>query len=317
MNEEYPEVYAVVLNYNGFDDTGECVDSLLKSNLPLKIVLVDNNSIDDSYQKLETLFPKIKFIKSEKNLGYAGGMNLGIKYALEKHAEYILLVNHDVVVTPDFLKPMLSKFSEDNSTGIVSSKVLYKDDHNTIYCAGGRISKLLCTGVAEYQGLNKRDYANDDREITLAEGCFLLVKKDVFRKLGLLNEKFFMYLEDTEFSERVRKFFKIYYASKSVVYHKSGAGKSWSQFTPLYNYYYTRNRLWFYEGKLFREKLYVFFLSILITIVKTISIIFKGKKESKKSLKALWSGFLDGTKLLLGLNKTDIKKPDQIIKVIC
>ncbi len=304
MNEKNPEVYAVILNYNGFNDSRDCIKSLLVSNHPLKILIVDNNSTDDSYQKLTTLFPNLKFIKSDKNLGYAGGMNLGIKYALNQNADFILLVNQDVIVTPGFLKPMLTKFYYDDKIGIVSNKVLYKNPNDIIYCAGGRISKLLCTGVAEYQGMSASDYANEEREITLAEGCFLLIKKDVFNKVGLLNEKFFMYLEDVEFSERVRKYFKIIYTNKSVVYHESGAGKNWSRFTSLYNYYYTRNRLWFYEGKSLIEKLYIILLSVIISIAKSISIIFISKKEKLNSLKALWSGLIDGITLMIGFKKT-------------
>lgn len=293
-----PEVYAVVLNYNGFNDSKECIKSLLASDAPLKIIIIDNHSTDDSYLKLKSLFPKLISIESEKNLGYAGGMNLGIKHAVSQNADYILLVNQDVIVSPDFLNPMLKAFSDDEKIGIVSSKVLYKSKKDIIYCAGGKISKVLCTGIAEYQGLKAAENANENREITLAEGCFLLIKKDVFDKAGFLNEKFFMYLEDVEFSERVRKHFKIFYASNSVVYHESGAGKSWSRFTSLYNYYYTRNRLWFYSNKSFHEKLYVFLISGIICSAKSVIIILKSRRERVKSLKALWSGLVDGSMLM-------------------
>jgi GT2 family glycosyltransferase len=296
-----PKVFAIVLNYNGYDDTKECVESLINSEEELIIVIVDNNSSDDSFQKLCTFFPNIKFIKSGKNLGYAGGMNLGIKYALKERADFVLLINQDIVVTPHFLKPMLKTFTDFENTGIVSNKVIYKDQKEVIYCAGGRISKVLCTGVAEYQGKNAVSFANEDREISLAEGCFLLVKKEVFEKIGLLDERFFMYLEDVDFSERVKKYFKIFYSHKSVVYHKSGAGISWAKYTPLYNYYYTRNRLWFYKTKTFIEKLYVIFISIVISLVKSFSIIIKKRNKMLKSLKALWAGLIDGILLLTGI----------------
>jgi len=310
VNKKYPAVFAVVLNYNGFDDTKDCVNSLLASNRSLNIIIVDNNSSDDSYNKLTHLFSNLKFIESDKNLGYAGGMNLGIKYSLSQGADFILLVNQDVVVTPDFLEPMLVKFYNDSKIGIVSSKVIYKNPDYKIYCAGGKISRLLCTGVAEYQGMQASDYANEDREITLAEGCFMLIKAEVIYKIGFFNEKYFMYLEDVEFSERVRKHYKIVYTNKSIIYHEGGAGKSWARFTPLYNYYYTRNRLWFFKGKSFVEKLYVFVLSIMIFVVKSISIIFKGKKEKLFLLRALWSGLIDGIILMIGIKTRFISRKE-------
>lgn len=299
MINNFPSVFAVVLNYNGFSDTKDCVESLLLSNIKLKIIIVDNNSNDDSFKKLSELFEVVDFISSKINLGYAGGMNLGIRYSLDHNADYIILVNQDVVVTSNFFVPIKNKFDLDPQIGIISSKVLYKENNNVIYCAGGRISESLCTGVAEYQGKPADKFANNDREISLAEGCFLVVKSEVFNKVGLLNEKYFMYIEDVEFSERVRKYYKIIYASDSIIYHKSGAGKSWSQFTPLYNYYYTRNRLWHYNSKNIYRKIYVILLSLVVLIVKTVSILLNRKQNSFQSLTSLWSGFLDGIKLLI------------------
>ena len=301
--KSYPLVYAVILNYNGFDDSKECTEFLLNSHHPVNIIIIDNNSTDDSYLKLKYQFSTLKIIKSETNLGYAGGMNIGIQYALKENADFILLVNQDIVVTPGFLEPMLKKLYNDKKVGIVSCKVLYKNDKDKIYCAGGRISRLLCTGKAEYQGLKASDYANEEREITLAEGSFLMIKSEVFKKVGLLNEKFFMYLEDVEFSERVRKFFKIFYTNASIVYHKSGAGDKWSRYTPLYNYYYTRNRLWIYLDKSFISKIYVFLLSLVITIIKSISVLLRAGNSKLISFKSIWNGFKDGVFLMIGLGK--------------
>ncbi len=304
MSNNFPLVFAVVLNYNGYLDSKECIESLLSSNHPLSIIVVDNNSSDDSYNKLSELFPDLKFIKSEKNLGFAGGMNLGIKFALSKSAHYVILVNQDIVVTKNFLFPLLEKFKNNQTIGIASPKVLYKNNKEIIYCAGGRISKILCTGVAEFQGKLAKEFGNDDRMTSLAEGCFLLVKSEVFNKVGLLNEKFFMYLEDVEFSERVLKFFKIVFVHNSVVYHKSGAGEKWSTFTPIYNYYYTRNRLWFYTNKTLPSKIYVILVSLLIVLVKSINLILKDSIGRQKS-KILWNGLIDGIKLMVGKNKFD------------
>jgi GT2 family glycosyltransferase len=302
LKKSIESIFAIVLNYNGYLDSKECIESLLSSNYQLNIIIIDNNSSDDSYNKLIDLFSDLHFIKSEKNLGFAGGMNLGIKFALSKGADYVILVNQDTVVSENFLLPLLDNFKNDKTIGIASPKVLYKNNKDIIYCAGGRVSKILCTGVAEFQGKCTKDFANEDRVITLAEGCFLMIKSEVFNQVGFLNEKFFMYLEDVEFSERVSKYFKIIYAHNSIVYHKSGAGEKWSQFSSLYNYYYTRNRLWYYENKNFPSKIYVFLISILIVLMKSFNFIIKDIKDKERII-ALWSGLFDGVKLMIKNNK--------------
>jgi len=299
------QIYAVVLNYNGYNDTINCIESLKKAKYNvINIILVDNASTDSSGRLLNKKYPELHFIFSGKNKGFAGGMNLGIRDALQKDADFILLVNNDTIVSENFLEPMLEDMI-DSSVGIVSGKVFYKDFPDTIYCAGGRVDFLKCTGVAEFQGKSGKEYANVKREISLAEGCFMLVRSEVFKKVGFLEEKFFMYLEDVDFSLRARKHFKIVYNNNSIIYHKSGGGKAWDEFTPLYSYYYTRNRLWFFRNYFFLYRLYVIFFSVLVSLLKSLkmfqSFIINPNKRSnlKKSFSSLWRGTKDGVLLIL------------------
>ncbi|MFH2032787.1 MAG: glycosyltransferase family 2 protein [Bacteroidota bacterium] len=301
-----PLVFAVVLNYNGFDDTKNCIKSLINSGYSnLKIVIVDNSSTDNSLTHLKNNFNDFSILTSDVNKGYAAGMNIGIKHSLENEADFILIINNDTIVEEKFLQPMIDLFNTNESIGIVSPKVGYLENRDVIYCAGGRINRKTCVGTAEFQGKEFDQFANSVRETDFAEGCCLLVRTEVFKRLGYFEEKFFMYYEDLEFSERVNSEFKIYYNPHSVIYHRSGAGKKWSEYSSLYYFYFTRNRLWYYSNKGFGDKIYVAAFSLIIVCAKSlvliIAFLFAERERAariKESLIAQICGFFGGIKLL-------------------
>lgn len=310
MEINYPIVFVVVLNYNGFNETDKCIQSLKSSDYKkLEIIVIDNYSTDDSFFKLKNRYPELISARCERNLGYAGGMNVGAKLAMENGANFILLTNNDMTYSKNFLFPMVSLALKDPQVGIVSPKVLYMHDKNSIYCAGGEFRLHLCGGVNMYQGKAALDFANKIRAISLAEGSCLLIKKEVYEKVGMMNEKFFMYFEDLDFSTRVRKHFKIMYTPESVVYHKTGGGLGWGDYTPLYYFYYTRNRLIFFANYNIFIKIYVMLFTIANSFAKSIILVkillFQKQKKYKsgKALKSLWNGTYVGIKIILGLEK--------------
>lgn len=269
----------------------------------INIVIVDNGSTDKSVSLFKQKYSQFPLLISDSNKGYAGGMNLGIKYALENSADYIILSNNDIEYPPDFLEPMLELFQSNKSIGIVSPKVLYSKDREKIYCAGADFKLLRGAGVAAFQGKEACEYANEVREITMAEGSCLLAKKEVFEKAGLLSEDFFMYFEDLEFSDRVRKYFKIYYTPKSVIYHKGGAGTNWKNHSPLYYYYYTRNRYIYFKSYSFLIKVYILLYSLLVSLIKALTIGLKNLSnendgKDKERIKSLIRGNTAGIKVL-------------------
>ena len=315
MKNNSPQIFVVILNFNGYVETKNCIESLKKSYYSnLKIVVVDNASFDNSIENLRKEFTDIQYIISIKNLGYAGGMNIGVKFALKNNADLILLTNNDVIFTTNFLKPLVDVITKKN-IGIVSPKSLYLDDKDTIYCAGANYSLLFCGGHNPYQGKPSNFYANKVRKITFAEGSCLLVKKDVFEKVGFIEEKYFMYFEDLDFSDKVRKYFEIYYVPDSIIYHKGGAGRNWEDYSPLYYFYNTRNRLIFFSHYNFFIKIYVLLFSILNVVAKSIVLLktyyfHKNRRDNvKKSINFLWSGMFDGLKNLYFL----LKKGESIL----
>lgn len=306
----YYKVFAVVLNYNGYEDTVLCVDSLLKCSYKnLSIVLVDNNSTDNSKILLKEKYNNLPMLELNINGGYSYGMNNGAKYSLENGADIILYVNNDVVVTESFLEPMLELLKNDTKIGMISPKVLYREYPEIIYCGGGKVDYLRCGGVAEFQGKPALYFANEIKELTLAEGCLILIKKEVFNKIGFMNEKYFMYFEDVDYAERVRKEFNIIYCPKSIIYHKSGAGKEWENHSSLYNFYFTRNRLWHFSKSSLFYKIYVIVFSVFIVFLKSFFLliaIFKAKENKFmkiEALKSLWSGLYSGILLIFNIKK--------------
>jgi len=311
-----PIVHAVILNYNGFEDTNNCINSLKKIDYPnIKIIIVDNASTDGSYEKLKQEFSEIPVVVTEFNMGYTGGMNAGAKFALKNETDYILLSNNDMLYEKDFLTVLVQKMEYDHRIGIVSPKVLYMHDKNMIYCAGADFKPFRCGAVNMFKGMSAHEYGNEQREISSAEGSCLLIRKDVFDKAGFYNDKYFIYFEDIDFSDRVRKYFKIFYEPRSIVYHKTGAGLTWQDFSPFYYYYFSRNRLIYFSKFNFFVKTYVVIYSILNSIAKSIVLgkaflVKKGKrKRITNAFKSMWEGTYTGLKIILGLTRIEENKP--------
>ncbi|MBK7630774.1 MAG: glycosyltransferase family 2 protein [Ignavibacteriales bacterium] len=134
-------VFIIIINWNGYNDTNECINSILKISYPnYEILLVDNGSDKNEYEKVISLKSKATLIRSEKNLGFSGGNNLGIKYALDCGADYLLLLNNDTIVEPNFLNPLLKVFEEEINVGIVAPQINYFNEPKKIWSAGGKIS---------------------------------------------------------------------------------------------------------------------------------------------------------------------------------
>ncbi|MDI6767801.1 MAG: glycosyltransferase, partial [Bacteroidota bacterium] len=139
---------AVILNYNGYEDTAKCVRSLQKSTYPnLSLVLVDNGSPDGSGIRLKGEFSNLPVILIKENTGYAAGNNMGIRFALEKGTDYVLIINNDVIVDPAFLEPMVNIAETHSNVGIVTCKVFYQSTPQEIFSAAGKMNWWLCTGV--------------------------------------------------------------------------------------------------------------------------------------------------------------------------
>ena len=210
-----------------------------------EIIIVDNNSSEADSVKLESIINNgINVIFLNTNLGFSGGNNTGIKIALEQNVDFILLLNNDTTVEKDFLEILLNKFQTDESIGIVAPQINYYDEPNKIWSAGGKISKLRASGFALTNKM-ENELKKKDRNVDFVSGCCMLIKKEVIEKVGLFDENYFLYLEDTDLCCRARaEGYKILVTHDTKIYHKvSGSTKICFSTTPLY--YTTRNRLYF------------------------------------------------------------------------
>jgi GT2 family glycosyltransferase len=238
-------VAVVLLSWNGRTDTLACLASLAAATYPeLAPIVVDNGSSDGVAEAVAAAFPEAELIRSEQNLGFAGGSNLGIARALERGAGYVLLLNNDVEVDPGFVEPLLEEARRRPDAGALCSKVLYLDPPDLIWFAGASFDPR-----AGYNGRQRGYREHDDGrfeqvvETERACGAAMLVSREVLEQVGLLDPELFAYSEDTDWSLRARRAGRRHYlVPASKVWHKvsvSTGGES----SPTTLYYNLRNTL--------------------------------------------------------------------------
>lgn len=249
------KVSIITVNYNSEQATKKLLESLkhLKvSNLVLDILVVDNGS-----EKVFVTNEKVNVIRSNTNTGFAGGCNIGIKKALETGADYVLLINNDTTVDPSLIKNLLNVMESNYKIGVVTPKIYFSKGHEfhkdryeqkdlgkVLWFAGGYIDWKNAQSV--HIGMDEVDRGQHDKiqKIDFATGCCMMIKKEVIENIGMFDEKYFLYYEDADFSQRVLKAgFEIFYVPDAVVYHdnagSSGSGSS------LHDYFLTRNQMLF------------------------------------------------------------------------
>jgi GT2 family glycosyltransferase len=255
------KVAIIIINWNKPDMTVDTVNSVLNinhKNINYQIFLIDNGSSDDSISVFQRNFgsnQKIKIIRNESNFGFVGGNNNAIKQILKLDFDQILLLNNDVIVDPDFLQQLVKNTSK---YSLLGPKIYFapgyeyhhdryskKDRGNVIWFAGGKIDWDNIYG--SHIGVDEVDQEQHNQinnKIDFLTGCCLLIKREVIEKIGMLDEKFFMYLEDADFCQQAKQSgFKLAYIPKSKIWHiNSGSSKTGGD---LQNYFLTRNRLLF------------------------------------------------------------------------
>ncbi len=220
MENEYElnELFIVTVNWNQPIVTGQCIESIRNNKIEdSNIVIVDNGSTDTSVELFHNNFPTIVVLENEQNLGFSGGFNTGIKYALSKGAEYVFMVNNDTMFPPNMINiffPLAKKLSADISSPII----FYGDQPERIWSAGGYFCKLLSAPLNAHH----RDKPIPSKPIRreFLTGCALLIHKDVFKKIGLFDEDFFLYYEDLDYLKRAKDAgLKIWLIPQAKLYH--------------------------------------------------------------------------------------------------
>ena len=247
----------VILNFNGLADTLSCLDSIRKLKIDdifLETIVVDNFSSDGSQVALSKI-KDINFIQNQDNLGYAGGNNIGIKYAMKRNADAVLILNNDTIVDPRLILTLTNALEYGD---LISPKIYFApgfEFHKSKY-ARGDLGKIIWSagGEIDWSNVLGKHLGVDDvdrgqfkvrKQITFATGACVLVRREVFEKIGYFDEKYFLYLEDMDFCVRAKNAgFKIIFEPNAVIWHKN-ASSSGGSGSPLQDYFITRNRLLF------------------------------------------------------------------------
>lgn len=252
----------ILVNYNGKQYNDACIESLLRQRgvCEMKIILVDNASQDDSMQRIEEHFDKdsrIETIRLDDNYGFSYANNIGIRRAGEWGADHVLLLNNDTEAEEDMIKELLL-CADRHPDSVIAPKIYYSGKRDILWSAGGAVSPFI--RKVRHIGLNQKDEGQFDaeRRIGFATGCCLLLPKAVIGRAGLLDERFFLYYEDTEYCFRLRKMgIEIWYCPRAKLYHKVGAGSGGAD-SPLCAYYIARN--WLLCNRLHLGGRYLLFL---------------------------------------------------------
>lgn len=240
------ELSVVLVNYNGKEYNDACIASVLNSTITerIQIVVVDNASTDDS---LFALYDKwgdsgqVHIIALDDNYGFSKANNEGIRWSMEQGIDRYLLLNNDTEIEPDAIEQML--YCVQKMEGIVVPKVLYADRKNVVWCAGGKFSPVIRKMIQ-----SGSDHIDSERfgvsgECQFANGCAFLLSRQIVERIGFLDERFFLYYEDVEYSMRAAAGgVAIYYCAEAVIYHKVN-GSTGGNERPDNAYYITRNWL--------------------------------------------------------------------------
>ena len=225
MKKYYPKVSIIILNWNSLEDTSKCLESLKEIKYAnFEIILVDNASDGNEVDILNEKYgDMIEIIQNKENLGFARGCNVGMRYVMERGTDYILLLNNDTLVDPEFLDELVRVAESDPEIGITGPKMYYMDYPDVFWSAGGRINMYL----GHWQrGEGKKDKGQFDKKETVdfIAGACMLIKRDIIERIGFLPEDYFLQWDDIDYCTAVRRNgFKCVYVPKAKIWHRVSA----------------------------------------------------------------------------------------------
>ncbi|HTY91609.1 MAG TPA: glycosyltransferase family 2 protein [Methanocella sp.] len=253
-----PAVFIILLNWNGKEDTLACLGSLQRLDYPsYRILVADNGSMDGSVEAIRSAFPGVRVVENGANLGFAGGNNIAIRQALQDGADYVLLLNNDTEADPGFLSRLVEAAESDPNIGIAGSKIYYYSEPKRLWYAGGSVN--LWKGDTHHIGENQLDGGQYDeaKDTDYVSGCAMLIKRQVIEDIGLLDERMFLYYEDSDYCMRARQQgYRVVYIPSSIVWHKVSG--TTGKIKDLQLFYGTRNMLLFEKRNAGLPKLLVF-----------------------------------------------------------
>lgn len=249
MDKARVNVFVVILNWNGKEDTLNCLSSLESSDYPknaLSVIVVDNGSTDGGSNAIRTAFPEVALLQNDENKGFAEGNNVGARFALKEEADFVFFLNNDTIVQQNTISELVKAFDRHANAGIVSPKIYFDyKGKKSIWFAGGDIDWANIYG--KHIGVNEQDRGqyDEEKQTEFCTGCAMMVKREVLEEVGFFDGRFFAYYEDSDLSVRAKKAgFELWYIPRTTLFHKnaqSGGGTG----NIIQNYFIPRNRLLF------------------------------------------------------------------------
>jgi GT2 family glycosyltransferase len=352
----YPKVYIILLNYNNWADTIECLESVLRNDYPnYQVIVVDNHSPNSSMEylkawaegkldvwvnpnnslknlsfppvpkpipyvcytreeaengknfdleeKLKSDIPEgvttkypIVFIQSGNNLGFAGGNNVGIRYALAKDDfDSVILLNNDTVIKRDTISILVNARLEFGEQAIYGGRIYYYSDPDKIWYDGGKFNEWIGRTIHLNMRKLKTEVKNNQaiKEVNFITFCYVLIPKFILERIGLLDDSYFMYVEDLDYSYKVWKSeYKLYHVVNSEIWHKVGASSGEEEVSEFSAYWMMRSRVRFIISRLPYAKKIASIYFLIIT--RPIRFLFFYIKRTKYVINAQIRGFIDG-----------------------
>ena len=245
---EKAKVGVVLLNWNGGEFTIPCISSLLAGDLsPWRILVFDNASTDGSPEEITAMFPEVQMVRSAENVGFAAGSNQGIRQLLAQGADFLWILNNDTVVHRSCLRMLVEECLHDGKLGGATGKIFFQQPGDRIWYAGGRWNRWSFTSA--HRGRGEKDTGQYDRaeDVEFASGCCMLLRREALARVGLFDERYFVYCEDAEWCLRARRHgVRMRYVPHAVLWHRVSASakkNAGGKTPPLSHYYNQRNRL--------------------------------------------------------------------------
>ncbi|MFY0608242.1 MAG: glycosyltransferase family 2 protein [Cyclobacteriaceae bacterium] len=299
MSPKTKDIAIVILNWNSFEVTRQCLSCISDLNLDYQIILVDNGSVDNSGAKLYLEFPELYYFGLKKNLGFTGGNNVALRWVIEQDYGYVLLLNNDTIFDENFVAPLLSYMDAHPNVGAIQPKIMYQNMPKIIWNAGAVYNSIL--GLPKTIGENKLDDGSYDllNEVDWVTGCAMFIRTSVLKKVGLLDDIFFAYFEDVDLSLRVRKAgYQLVYFPEAKIYHLAGQSLRHTKpdsegfLSPIFHFYNIRNQLYVMRKHL---EWFNMPLAFLFVVFKDISIvIYFILRFRLKKAKMAWNGLIEG-----------------------
>jgi GT2 family glycosyltransferase len=293
VTESQPSVVTIVLTWNSEDFVEECLGSLQASRYPTGVLVVDNDSSDGTRDLVGTRFSDVRLVNSGANLGYAGGNNLGMRLVLKEAApDYVFVLNPDASVSPDCIGTMVERMERDQTLAI-ASPVIYYHGTDRIWYAGSRVN--WWTGATPQIGSNTSGVTHSFAPYTdRANGCALMARTSAVGRVGLMEERYFLYYEEADWSTRfIRAGYRVGLVADAAVWHQNSASTGGGT-NPLYQYYMTRNRLLFMSKFQPSRRLSTYVFSICNSC-RNLGIIWRKTSTSRARLcgDAILKGYVD------------------------